>query len=252
MRFTASDGVGLAYASLGEGRPVILVHGFLSSGQVNWIGPGTAERLAGAGRQVIVPDLRAHGLSQTPGEAGAYPKDVLVGDLMALIAHLAVSAYDLVGYSLGARTVLGAVVRAGARPGKLVLGGMGLTGVLDSGPRCTWFVDTIRRRDEPDQPLDRRTVTRFLKSTGTDPDAAIRILQSQVNATPAQLAALEMPTLVIAGAKDSDNGSASDLAAAVPGALYAEVPGTHMSAVLEPAFAAAITDFLAGKGTSTS
>ena len=54
-----------------------------------------------------------------------------------------------------------------------------------------------------------------------------------------------MPALVVCGAEDGDNGSAPDLAAALPDARYAEVPGTHMSSVTRPELGAAIVQFLA-------
>jgi pimeloyl-ACP methyl ester carboxylesterase len=53
-----------------------------------------------------------------------------------------------------------------------------------------------------------------------------------------------MPTLVVCGSEDEDNGSAEELAAALPNATFAEVPGTHMSSVTRPELGEAITDFL--------
>ncbi|MCX7676586.1 MAG: alpha/beta hydrolase, partial [Alteraurantiacibacter sp.] len=59
------------------------------------------------------------------------------------------------------------------------------------------------------------------------------------------LAAVVMPTLVVCGAQDHDNGSAAALAAALPDAMHVEIPGTHMSSVTMPEFAEAIAGFLA-------
>ena len=64
--WTASDGVELAYHELGEGRPVVLLHGLFSDSNMNWIKFGHAGRIAAAGFRVIMPDLRAHGLSGKP------------------------------------------------------------------------------------------------------------------------------------------------------------------------------------------
>ncbi len=86
--WTASDGVALAYHELGEGRPAILLHGLFSDANMNWIKFGSAERIAAAGFRVIMPDLRAHGLSGKPHEADHYPKGILARDLKELVAHL--------------------------------------------------------------------------------------------------------------------------------------------------------------------
>ena len=86
--WTASDGIELAYHELGEGRPVILLHGLFSDANMNWIKFGNAETIAAAGFRVIMPDLRAHGLSGKPHEPEHYPKGILARDLTELIAHL--------------------------------------------------------------------------------------------------------------------------------------------------------------------
>ena len=87
-RWIASDGIELAYHELGEGRPVILLHGLFSDAQMNWIKFGHAERIAAEGCRVIMPDLRAHGASGKPHDPANYPSDVLVRDLREMIAHL--------------------------------------------------------------------------------------------------------------------------------------------------------------------
>ncbi|MCH8686099.1 alpha/beta fold hydrolase [Pedomonas mirosovicensis] len=244
MRIKSFDGTSLSVKIIGEGRPVVLVHGFLSSGKVNWEDYGTATLLAERGFQVILPDLRGHGGSDVPTEPSAYPPDVLARDLATLIEHLGLADYDLVGYSLGSRTVLRAVVAHGLVPRRLVLAGMGAAGIVDAGPRIDWFVETIRNRETARPLTPEGRVARFLKTTGTNPDAAIYVLQSHVNTPPDVLARLDLPVLVVAGEKDDDNGSAAELAKLIPGARYAAVPGDHMSAITVPEFRMAIADFL--------
>jgi len=87
-RFTASDGVALAWHETGEGRAVVLLHGLFSDAQTNWIKFGHAAAIAARGFRVIMPDLRAHGESGKPHEASAYPPDILAEDGLALITHL--------------------------------------------------------------------------------------------------------------------------------------------------------------------
>ena len=97
------DGTRLAVHRLGEGRPALLLHGLFSSAEVNWQRYGHAGRIAEAGFEAIMPDLRAHGRSAAPHDPAAYPADVLVRDVAALVDGLGLEDYDLCGFSLGAR-----------------------------------------------------------------------------------------------------------------------------------------------------
>ncbi len=243
------DGAPLALHRLGPegggGRPVILLHGLFSSAHVNWIKFGTAAQLAAAGFACLMPDLRAHGASAAPHDPAAYPADVLVRDLEALVAHLGLTDYDLVGFSLGSRTAARAVI-GGARPRRLVLAGMGLEGLAGWAKRQDFFLDMLSRYGtiRPGDPA--YAAQQFLKTMGTDPLAARLLLGTMEDTAPAALAAITMPTLVLCGDKDNDNGSADRLAQALPDARRATIPGTHMSCVTEPALGAELAAFLGG------
>src|SRR3546814_3247100 len=104
--FDARDGVRLAWREVGEGAPVVLLHGLFSSAEVNWIQFGTAARVAADGYRVIIPDLRVHGSREAPHEAGHYPPDVLVDDLVALFAPPRLVDFALGGFSLVAPPTL--------------------------------------------------------------------------------------------------------------------------------------------------
>jgi pimeloyl-ACP methyl ester carboxylesterase len=237
-------GARLAVHRLGEGRPVLLLHGLFSSAQVNWIKYGTAARLAEAGFACVMPDLRAHGQSDAPHDPAAYPPDVLVKDVLALVSALGLTDYDLCGFSLGARTAVRGVL-AGLAPRRLVLGGMGLEGLSGWARRSAHFVDAIDRFGTIERG-DRAFVAQaFMKTMKVDRVAARLLLQSVDDTDPAALAAIAMETLVVCGADDQDNGSAPLLAETLPHARYAEVPGNHMSSVTMPQFGEAIAGFLA-------
>lgn len=227
----------------GGGRPVVLLHGLFSNAQVNWIKFGTAAQLAAAGFECLMPDLRAHGASAAPHDPAAYPPDVLARDLEALIAHLGLTDYDLVGFSLGSRTSARAVI-AGARPRRLVLAGMGLEGLAGWARRQAFFLDMLDRFGtiRPGDPA--YAAQQFLKTMGTDPVAARLLLGTMEDTPPSALGAITMPTLVLCGDKDNDNGSADRLAEALPDARRATIPGTHMSSVTEPAMGAELVSFL--------
>ena len=243
--FEAEDGVRLAWHELGEGRPVLLLHGLFSNAETNWIRFGHAAVIAAEGFRVIVPDLRAHGQSAAPYEAAAYPPDILARDGFALIRRLGLSDYDLGGYSLGARTSARMVI-LGARPRRLVISGMGLKGMLDTGRRQTHFRDVLTGMGTHKRGSPEWLAEAFLKTTGGDPKALLPFLDSFVDSTEAELRAIAMPTLVLSGADDHDNGPAQALADLLPDARYVEVPGTHMSAVTKPDLGRAIAAFLAG------
>lgn len=234
----------LAVHEAGAGRPVLLLHGLFSNARTNWIRYGHARKLVDQGCRVVMPDLRAHGDSGKPHDAAAYPPDVLKEDGLAVIDQLGLTDYDLVGYSLGARTAARMII-AGATPRRTVLAGMGLQGMLDTGGRGDFFREVLTGLGSFSHGTPQWMAEAFLKTTGGDPAALIHILDTFVDSTPEELKRIAMPTRVIAGVDDQDNGSAQDLAALLPDARYVEIPGNHMSAVARPELGDAITDFLA-------
>ena len=242
--FAASDGTSLAWHELGEGRAVVLLHGLFSDAETNWIKFGHAAELAARGFRAIMPDLRAHGESAKPHDEASYPPDVLAHDGLALIDHLGLSDYDLGGYSLGARTVV-RMVALGATPRRLVVSGMGLSGLLDTGARSNHFRHILTNMGKHERGSPEWLAEAFLKTTGGDAEALLPLLGSFVDTTEEQLRGIAIPTLVLQGADDHDNGEAEDLAALLPNARFVEIPGNHMSAVTKPDLGRAIADFLA-------
>ena len=244
-RWTASDGVELAWHELGEGRTVILLHGLFSDANMNWIKFGHAERIARDGFRVIMPDLRAHGLSGKPHGAEHYPKGILARDVRELVAHLGLAEFDLGGFSLGARTTVEAVGE-GLKPRKAILGGSGLEGLQNWKRRKTFFLEAIELFDAKLPRTDPHWLSiQFMKSQKVDRVSAAHLLESFEDAFLDWLEAFTMPTLVVCGSEDHDNGSAEELAAALPNATFREVPGTHMSSVTKPEFGEEIARFLA-------
>jgi pimeloyl-ACP methyl ester carboxylesterase len=243
-RWTASDGVDLAYYELGEGRPVTLLHGLFSDADMNWIKFGHAARIAAAGFRVIMPDLRAHGLSGKPHGPEHYPKGILARDLRELIAHLELMEFDLGGFSLGARTTVEGVGE-GLRPRRAILGGAGLEGLRNWKRRKTFFLEAIAMFDTVKRGDPHWLSIQFMKSQKVDRVAASLLLESFEDAFMAWLEAFTMPTLVVCGDQDDDNGSAEELANVLPHAIFEEVPGTHMSSVTRPELGESIARFLA-------
>lgn len=243
QRIASFDGCELAVYRLGEGRPVLLLHGLFSNAYVNWVRFGHAQRLVDAGFEVVMTDLRTHGASDRPHDPAAYPPGVLVKDLRFLVETLGLTDYDLVGFSLGARTAAEAVIE-GLRPRRLVLAGMGLEGLTGWEERVKFFHDAIERFAEVRAGDPAFTAVSFMKTMKVDLLAARLLVDAVVDVELGHLDRIAMPTAVIAGDQDRANGSPEALAAALPNARHIEVPGTHMSSVTRDDLGAAIAGFL--------
>lgn len=237
------DGTPLAVHEIGEGRPVILLHGLFSSAQVNWIKFGHARTLAERGFRVIMPDFRVHGQSAAPRDAAAYPHDILALDVRAIIAALGLSDFDLGGFSLGARTAA-LLLTQGLKARRAIFAGMGLEGLSGWARRRDFFLSVIAHRDEIKHGDPRWLSLQFMKTMKIDPEAATLLLGTFGDVEPEALSAVDMPVLVVCGDEDRDNGSPDALVAALPDARMVEIPGTHMGSVTSPALGQAMADFL--------
>jgi len=243
-RFASFDDTEIAWTEMGEGRPVVLIHGFFSNAFTNWIRYGHAAVIAARGFRVIMPDLRGHGFSAKPHDRSAYPVDALVRDGFALIEQLGLTDYDLGGYSLGARTTAGMLI-AGARPRRAVLAGMGLEGLIEAARRAEHFRFILTHLGEHVRGSPEWLAESFLKTTKGDAEALLCVLDTFSDVPRDAIARIQTPLLVVAGDEDNDNGSHERLAAVLPYASLATVPGGHMSAVIKPELGVAIADFLA-------
>jgi pimeloyl-ACP methyl ester carboxylesterase len=237
-------GAQIAVHRLGAGRPVVLLHGLASNATINWIRYGHAAKLAEAGFEAIMIDQRAHGRSDAPRDPAAYPQGVLALDAEAVLAALDLPEYDLVGYSLGSR-ISAMLVARGATPRRLVLGGMGLEGFNNWAARRDHFLGVLDRFDISKPGDADYMAIQFMKGAKIDREALGLLLHSTGQMPDNIFSALTMPTLILSGAEDDENGSAAALAQALPDAHLETVPGGHMSCITKPEFGAAIATYLA-------
>ena len=152
--------------------------------------------------------------------------------------------FDLGGFSLGARTTVEAVGE-GMRPRRAILGGAGLEGLRNWKRRKNFFLEAIELFDKAQRGDAHWLSIQFMKSQKVDRVASAQLLESFEDAFMSWLEAFIMPTLVLCGSEDDDNGSAEELANVLPHSVFEEVPGTHMSSVTKPEFGEAIARFLA-------
>jgi pimeloyl-ACP methyl ester carboxylesterase len=248
-RFSSFDGVGIAYVTAGAGPDVLLLHGFAADHQANWVAPGVFAALVAAGRRVIALDARGHGQSDKPHDPAAYENDAMPRDARALLDHLGVEHVDVVGYSMGS-LVSTRLVPGEPRARSCVLGGVGgrLRGSRGfSDERRALLADALET-DDPAGIADAsaRGFRSFAEHTGADRLALAAIQRAASPIAKTRLDSITVPTMVIAGDEDELAGSPQELADRIPGAIGRVVKGSHLGAVADPAFAAAIVEFVTG------
>lgn len=231
-RFVSVDGNRLHYFDKGTGPAIVLLHGFSGSAGLEWgrVIDALAER-----HRVIAP----HQLGFAPSEVPAidYDTDALIESVAGLIRALELRDVTLVGESFGGWVAVSYAARQ-AKAGStlpaierlvLVDAAVGLT-ALEPGRRA--FADPaaqaeaaafVREHPIPDHELTRQRVIRnsgFLKG----------------EPTAVELAAIEVPTLIVWGGEDElvPRSFGDRLAHLIPGARFALVPGGHIPPVERP------------------
>jgi pimeloyl-ACP methyl ester carboxylesterase len=246
--YASFDGTTISYRELGEGPVVILLHGFSGNADLNWFQPGIAQKIAAAGYRVIAPDLRGHGASPFDAAPERWPADAIARDQIALTAHLGEAPYATVGYSMGAISALRFHLLS-RNTGRLLLGGIGAS-VADENntDRNTAFRAAIEQAIGGEDTPAAKAILSRAKATGGTLQGYLGALSARTYTPADLLATFNVPTLVLTGAEDLDNGSGPDLAVKIPGARYQQLKGNHLTAVLDPAFAdAIIADLAAGR-----
>ena len=242
------NGTSINYVVEGNGPTVVLVHGFASNLQANWRAPGIIDALVASGRQVVALDCRGHGRSDKPHDPAAYEGTQMTDDVLALMDHLDIMQADLAGYSMGGILAATLLVRAPMRFRSVVLAGIGNT-LLTRGPNSERAQAIARAMEADDSGASESATARgfrqFAEQSGND----LQALAAMQRATRSgfdvgKLAAVELPVMVLIGAADTLAGPADELAAAIPGAMFVNVPGDHLTAVAAPEFTHALVAFL--------
>lgn len=237
--FTSFDGTKIHYDVLGEGKPVVLLHGFISNSE-SWKRASVRQALADAGFKVVMLDLRGNGLSDKPHTAEAYRDNAELKDVMALMKHLGITNYDVVGYSRGA-ILTAKLLTMDKQVRRAVMGGIS---VDFSDPN--WF----RRKNfhealtKPGSHPELQPAIDYAKKSGADTVVLARLQEFQPVTTRAELGKIKVPVLVVNGDQDKDNGDPQTLVDAIPGSRLVMVPGDHGGAMRTSEFAKAVVAFL--------
>jgi pimeloyl-ACP methyl ester carboxylesterase len=238
--------VELAFLDEGQGEPIVLVHGFASSKEVNWVQPGWLATLKGAGRRVIALDNRGHGQSSKLYEPADYHTTKMADDVRALLDHLGLPRADVMGYSMGARITAFLALEHPQRVRAMVLGGLGIHLVDGVGlPESIAVALEAPSLDAVTDPQG-RMFRAFADQTHSDRRAlAACIRGSRQTLTREQAASIRTPALIAVGTKDPIAGSAEELAAIMPRAKALPIPNRdHMLAVGDKVFKAGVLEFL--------
>jgi len=244
-RFAHED-VEIAFLDEGQGEPIVLIHGFASNKEVNWVGPGWVTTLTRAGRRVIALDNRGHGQSTKLYEPAAYHSAIMAQDVRALLDHLALPRADVMGYSMGARIAAFLALADPQRVRAVVLGGLGIHLVDGVGlPETIALALEAPTRAEVTDPTG-LMFRSFAEQTKSDLRALAACMRgSRQTLSVAEVGRITAPLLVAVGSADRIAGSPQALAALIPGARSLEIPGRdHMLAVGDREFKQGVLEFL--------
>jgi pimeloyl-ACP methyl ester carboxylesterase len=241
------DNLEIAYLDEGEGEPIVLVHGFASNKEINWVFPGWTTALKNAGRRVIALDNRGHGQSSKPHDPAAYTMTHMAGDTLALLDHLKVDRADYLGYSMGGRIGTYLAFRHPDRIRSASLGGIGASIITGQGRRLQ-IIEALKAEsaNEISDPVAKQFRV-FAEQTKSDLKALIACMDGlHVEFKKEELASIRVPMLIVRGGDDDDiAGPAAEIASIIPECEYIELPRrNHMTAVGDRAFKEGVIGFL--------
>jgi pimeloyl-ACP methyl ester carboxylesterase len=239
--FKSFDGTKIYYEVRGTGEPVLLVHGFIVNGQ-SWKRTELYKDLLNAGYKVIILDQRGNGFSDKPHDSTAYDNDAEAKDIMALMNLLKIKKYSAVGYSRGS-IIVSRLLVLDKRIKKGVMGGMGAEFTNPQWPRRIMFYKALSGEPVPEL----ASMVENVKKQGLDQQALAYLQRSQPSTSKEELGKIKQPVLIICGDKDSDNGSAKELADLFKHPTYKITPGDHGGASRTKEFSTEVISFLQKK-----
>lgn len=247
MDHFSSNGVDIAYTEVGEGPPILLIHGFGSNHAVNWQSTSWFDTLTKSRRHIIAMDVRGHGASEKLYRSEDYRPTLMATDAANLLDHLGIKSADAMGYSMGGRIAAVLAIEHPDKVATLIIGGMGMGIVEGIGGE----EEIVAALEAPsvEQAAGQTGIAyrKFAEQTSSDRRALAACIIGQREIVPAEkLQAIRAPTLIAVGSKDKVAGSAHRLAALISGAGVLEIPNRdHMLATGDRTYKAGVLAFLA-------
>lgn len=240
--FRSFDDVELAYWDMGEGDPILLLHGFTANSKINWEMSGIAENLVKSGRRVIMFDARGHGESAKPHHSYSYWNRAMAKDLISIVECLGLYEYDILGYSMGAKVAIEATLMSeGMR--SLVLAGLHLY-------EKDWTLSDKERKKKvknmlDDNPKEKDEYRLFAEKTGGDRKAFAARLEGNIypEFIHADLMKLHLPILIINGSREY---AAAEAAAFFPNGRGVSLRASHITLLRNKNFSNEVISFLDG------
>ncbi|CCD92562.1 putative hydrolase [Bradyrhizobium sp. ORS 375] len=242
----SNGAVDIAFIDEGEGDPIVLVHGFASTKNVNWIYPGWVTELRKAGRRVIALDNRGHGESAKLYDPAQYAISEMASDVTALMDHLGLASADVMGYSLGGRIAAHIALTTPQRLRSAIFGGIGMAMIEGGGPgENVAAALEAPSLDDVTDPVG-KTFRAFADQTRSDRLALAACMRGSRGLISREDAGrIAVPVLVAVGTTDEVSGSGPALGALIPGAEVLDIPNRdHMRAVGDKVYKAGVVDFL--------
>ncbi len=239
--FRSFDSTKIYYEVRGTGEAVVLVHGFIVNCQ-SWKRTELYKDLLAGGYKVIILDQRGNGFSDKPHTPEAYENDAEAKDIMALMKLLGIKKYSAVGYSRGA-IIVSRLLVLDKKIQKGVMGGMGAEFTNPEWPRRIMFYKALRGDSVPEL----EAMVQNVKKQGLDQQALAYLQKAQPSTSKEELGKIKQPVLIICGDKDSDNGSAKELADLFKHPVYKITPGDHGGASRTKEFSTEVIAFLKRK-----
>ncbi len=240
--FQSFDGVELAYWDKGEGKPILLLHGFTASSEINWESSGIAENLVKSGRRVVMMDARGHGESDKPHASYSYWNRAMAQDVGGLAEYLMLYDYDILGYSMGAKVAIESAHMFG-RIRSLVLAGLHL---YDKD----WTLSDKERKRKvknmlDDNPKEKDEYRLFAEKTGGDRKAFAARLEGNIYPEFSlwDLQKIHLPVLIINGKREYD---AQEAATFFPNARGVSLRANHVTLLNNKNFSNEVISFLDG------
>lgn len=255
-QFFDSNGTRIRYIVDGQGEPIILIHGFTSSAEGNWVMPGVFKKLS-EGFQVIAIDARGHGKSDKPHDPAQYGS-AMVEDVIHLMDHLGIEKAHVAGYSMGGFLTMKILASHPDRLLSAIVGAAGwsqegedrsmqelLAESLEKGEGIRPLIEALTPVGEPPMSEEQIEMANQMVMATNDPQALAAVIRGMagLTVTEKELAGNTVPTLAIIGSKDPLKAGVDAMEPVMDNLEVKVIDGAdHMSALLNPEYASQLAE----------